>query len=527
MARARAVTAARLTNKALRKFRRDHDPQAAAVLISKAIGMLRSEQSGFARMHLGRAYQLQADVQLSRGEVDNCMDSFAQAESAYRSTPKARLLYIRFLHDVVVTLADMGMDGLAKHYLGKAREAAVGTNSRYIRSLESVALGLEFCTQETYDAYRQQVAALPRPGRSVERRGRVEMLARAALRFGTMPDIQKAFADLTALYRQSAGILERLGCVAAITESTEHAAYPFPVPDALLAATSEVIQELPDHLPEGHKSQAYAARAVALWSRGRLDEALSAALTAVALADSASWRIGASVVRLVTGREAASMRYIALRLARELGDASLAAELIETARLPALPDWSGAPRFTSLITADDSPAAVLRRSLSALHPVRVGGVSRLCAHYPQSLPLAEPLDLERSIRKIGSADAWWWALDRPARQLVLGSPRTRRNVQLRRPRHPDGICGVSPAGERLGSNPGRHEPAGSPRRRLQPRLRLRGDHIHQAGPTAHTTSAGQPPGDGSTGRVSSAIPGHRGKLSLAAAAAPSLTGRFC
>lgn len=127
-------------------------------------------------------------------------------------------------------------------------------------------------------------------------------------------------------------------------------------------------------------SRAVAGGAVDLWSRGRLDEALSAALTGVALADSLNWPVGASVARLVTGREAASKHYIALRLACEPCGASSAAEFIEPARTPALPGSSDAAWFTSFTPVDDSAAAILSRPVGYLHPIEVSGVSWLPAH---------------------------------------------------------------------------------------------------------------------------------------------------
>src|ERR1039457_5944607 len=72
------------------------------------------------------------------------------------------------------------------------------------------------------------------------------------------------------------------------------------------------------------------------------------------------------------------------RLACEPGGASLAAELIEPAILPVLPDSSDAGCFTSFMTADDGAAAMLSRPHGRLHPIEVGCVSRLRAHYPES-----------------------------------------------------------------------------------------------------------------------------------------------
>ena len=97
------------------------------------------------------------------------------------------------------------------------------------------------------------------------------------------------------------------------------------------------------------------------------------------------------------------------RLACEPGGASLAAELIEPAILPVLPDSSDTACFTSFMKVDDSAAAMLSQPPGRLHPIEVGGVTRLRAHCPQSCRFLGRLISGGSILKIGGADACSWA----------------------------------------------------------------------------------------------------------------------
>src|SRR6266851_4516132 len=132
----RTVKAARLINKAADAFEHHGNAQAADELVSRALTALEGQTSDLAAAHTGRACQLRAEINLSRGEVDSCLHWYVKAESALSSNSRSSVLYVRFLHDAVLTLADAGMDDLAKHYVGKGLAAAVQVAGPYRHDLE-------------------------------------------------------------------------------------------------------------------------------------------------------------------------------------------------------------------------------------------------------------------------------------------------------------------------------------------------------------------------------------------------------
>jgi tetratricopeptide (TPR) repeat protein len=403
----RTIAAARLINRAADAFEHDHDPWKASELLARAFQVLQREASDLARLHTGRAYQLQAEILLSRGELDACLDAYAEAESLFRTDPKSRVLYVRLIHDAVLTLAAVGMDDIARHYVAKGRAAAAHLPGGYKQDFARIALVAEDCTQATFESLRRRIIRSLRTAQGPrERRSLLHKLAKIQIEFGAATDIRTSYDTVARLYEDSNTLEQR---IASLTPLAYCAIRPLePMPERLLSCTGEIVRQL-TAVPEDLQAEAHLIRAIALWSHSKLQEALDAALYAVALSDTCSWRVGASVVRLMTRSSGTNARYVALRLACELGEAKLAAELIETARLPALPDPSATARTTSVMTAGRRPAEVLKRALRPLHPVRVSGESRMQAYYPETLPLSEPLHLEDQIRKIGGERSWWWA----------------------------------------------------------------------------------------------------------------------
>jgi hypothetical protein len=297
------------------------------------------------------------------------------------------------------------MEEVGYFYASRGADAAASLPGEYLRDLERLKLSLHEPGAQEYLPYLEQLrgalaaATEPREVRALRHR-----LARALCEFGGPEEVQEAFAEIEALYAEAETLEQQIFILGPLGYLQRD---PRPFPEPLFVAAHQAVSRLTPGMESTLQADAYGVHAVALWSRGELDAALGAGLRAVGLRTAHAWHTGSSTVRLLIGAGGDSARHLALKLACELGEAELAAELIESARMAALPNRDVPRRVVSLLRPGES-AEVAQRSLGPLHPISVRGRSRLADCYPPTLPLAAPIELNETIDAIGGPEAWWW-----------------------------------------------------------------------------------------------------------------------
>jgi tetratricopeptide (TPR) repeat protein len=424
----RTILAAVLVNRAADRLEYDDKPDQALHLTQRALWLIGRKTAPLAQAHAGRAYHVRAESYLKLDRLDDAISAYSKAESCLRG--RYIELYVRCCHDAAVTFANMGLEELARSYASRGKAVAPRVPGPYAHDFDRLVLELEECTAETYREYAIRMRDRAADAHDSEDARRALLrLAHATCEFGSRSEIEAVFEVIEALYRGTHSMEQRvvvLAPIAFLARSLQ------PVPDALLAASEEVISQLRPETDTQLRAEAHLTHAVALWSRDRREEAVDAALGSVALFNVEAWRTGASVVRLLTGGHRNTSQDVALRLACELGDGVLAAELIESARLPALPDPSAAHQ-TITVATPEGDIEVARRPLGPLHPIAVAGRSRIAGHYPSDVPVAAAIDLDAVTRIIGDIDAWWWGSWLGAYGVIFWAVRT-----------PDGMytCGV-------------------------------------------------------------------------------------
>ena len=399
----RTILAARLVNRAADWLEYDNQPEDALALTSRALARLAHETSPLARAHVGRAHQVRAECYLKLDRLDDAISSYAEAERHLRG--RYIELYVRCCHDAAVTFANMGLEDLARDYATAGREVAARVPGPYREDFERLLLELEPCTAETYRDYvaRMRDEAAQTSDSESARRALLR-LAHATCEFGSAAEVNAIFDVIAALVRNSRTVEQRLSALAPIVFLARRLQ---PVPEELLAACEQAAKQLAPNADTAVQAEAQLTLAVALWSHGRREEALEPALRAVALHNVEAWRTAASVVRLLIGAHRSTAQDVALRLACELRDGPLAAELIETARLPALPDTT-APSQTVSVPTPTGEIIVAQRALGPLHAITVAGQARLASYYPAGVQTGAPVDLDALTASIGGANAWWW-----------------------------------------------------------------------------------------------------------------------
>jgi tetratricopeptide (TPR) repeat protein len=424
----RTILAAVLVNRAADRLEYDDKPSEALRLTRRALRLIGRKTAPLAQAHAGRAYHVRAESYLKLDRLDDAISAYSKAERYLRG--RYIELYVRCCHDAAVTFANMGLEELARSYAHRGQAVASKVPGPYAGDFDRLLLELEECTADTYREYAARMRDRAADAHDSEEAHRALLrLALATCEFGSRSEIQASFEVIEALYRGSRSVEQRVATLAPIAFLARRLQ---PVSDALLVASEEVVSQLAPVADTRLRAEATLTYAVALWSRGRREEAVDAALGSVALFNVEVWRTGASVVRLLTGGHRNTAQDIALRLACELDDGVLAAELIESARLPALPDPSAAHQ-TITVATPQGDIEVARRPLGPLHTIAVAGRSRIAGHYPSDVPVAAAIDLDAVTRAIGGTHAWWWGSWLGAYGVIFWAVRT-----------PDGsyACGV-------------------------------------------------------------------------------------
>jgi hypothetical protein len=403
----RTIRAARLINRALDLFEVGGADEESLGLTERALGLLeRDRESPLNRVHKGRAHQLRAEIFLRNSGVDLAIEEYAKAESEFKQDGQDQEHYVRCVHDAAITFKNLGLDDVARHYAVLAETHSAGVGGRYESDSKRLAL---IASEVDATSYKERVSELAemvsktddlREGRSL-----FHQMASLLLEFGDDDEVDDALNMLASMVEDVSDIGQRVAILAPIGYLARRIR---PLPEAILTASISLLHDLPESADLVLKGEAHLVRAVAKWSTGDIAGALDQALMAVALYECHTWNIGSSVVRLMTGNESSTARSIALDLASISSDARLVAELIETARFPALPDFETDTVASSYVRNDGEITNVAMRRMQPVHPIEVDYRSRLAPFYPSNLPLAQPLNLDAAIERVGGKKAWWW-----------------------------------------------------------------------------------------------------------------------
>ena len=392
-------------NRAADRLEYKDDPEAALEIAGRALALLDGHRSTLGDLHAARAHQVAAEAYLRLDRVDDAIDSYAKAERGYASNPGFAEYYVRFAHDAAITFGNLGMEEEGYLYASRGADAAAKLSGDYLRDLERLKLSFLEPDSEEYEPYLERLrAALAVATEPKETRALRHRIARALCEFGDPEEVREAFVEIEALYADAATLEEQIIVLGPLGYLQRE---PQPFPEPLFMVARQAVDRLTPEMESTLQADAHGVNAVALWSRGELEAALTASLKAVGLRTAHAWHTGSSTVRLLIGAGGDSARHLALRLACELGQAELAAELIESARMAALPNSDLPSRVVSLLRLGE-PTEVTQRPLGPLHPITVEGCSRLADCYPRTLPLAAPIELDETIDAIGGPQAWWW-----------------------------------------------------------------------------------------------------------------------
>ena len=405
---AATIRAARLVNKGIDKLEGADDPVGALALTKEALGILGSRPSALAVLHRARARQVRAEAYLKVDQADNAVHEYQAAIDAFAASGNTDL-YVRCLHDAAITFGNLGLTDLAKSCLDPGKAAAEGRYEAYFADFVALELEMEDPLPETYRQYLDRLmAAVPTASASM---GTTlwHRIVRTVCEFGEPSEVDGIFEVVRGLLADARTIGKRVSILASLNYLARdlEPAPVRPIPDDLSDIADAMLRDLGTNGDPHLRTQLLVVRAVAAWSRDDLPAATEACLEAVALSNVAAWQTGSSTVRYLTDTERRSIRDLALRVVCRAGDAPAAAEVIESSRLPALPDRDAPPELIRL-TVLGRPAEYVRRPLTPLHPIVVAGSSRLARYYPPNVPLAEAIDLDAIIDRVAGGGGWWW-----------------------------------------------------------------------------------------------------------------------
>ncbi|WP_305785453.1 CHAT domain-containing protein [Symbioplanes lichenis] len=298
------------------------------------------------RGDLGRVQHLFGLIHLEEGDFDSALDAFARAEELLGHDARNSVEYGRAMLDTAVALSRLGLGDGAVAYLDRA-EQSLGDRPEWRERISDL--------RRAAQPARRPVVASAAGGPAPDGFSRVR---RAAEHFATR-DVAKFVAALGML-----GDPRRRG-----------ERFPQWCDDASARAVAAAASTR----DPGLCADAYLHRAGYLLGSGDLAGARDHALRAVAWGDEHAVRTESSLARRLTAAGSEAAREIALVTACRHGDAALAAELIECARLQALG--------------------------TTVRTVTVDGVSRLGPLRPAA---GAPLELRELIDRTGGPGAWWW-----------------------------------------------------------------------------------------------------------------------
>lgn len=394
--RTRALLALR---RALRLYDRKRYEAAleAAVHARGAFGLLHEDAGQ--RRRIGETFHLEADIREELGDVPGMLKAYEEAEQQLSTDSINKEHHGRVLHDIAITLERLGMpDRIVQDYIERSQAALEGRRH--------YAVDLQRMLEQITPSKPREPTSPKRLSRQTisEEYAAVTMLVQSRDSARVQQGLERLANLVRYLVRGEELVLvaTALGALRFVTERTD-----VEVPPSLIDDVRGALQSVAGSGDISTRIALGEGAAIVEFKAGRADIALIHALTAVALDDARTVSLDSSSLRDLIGRSAASTRHLALSLAIQAERHALAAELIESARLQAVPLRGTTPGSHSenmlgeLITIGE-------HRLGPVHPVAVAGESAVLAHYVDVLQVASPVSLDEVIEVVGGPDAWWW-----------------------------------------------------------------------------------------------------------------------
>ena len=392
-----------------------------------------------------RAYEMQAVILQDRGEGQQALQQYQAAEDELLNHPAHRVFLGRVQISLMQHCALLGLEDDAVRYLAKAQQNVAGSEyEQYLPDWEDWD-----SEPSREDGWRERAAALEGKISELENAGRRRKADRAAstaedarirqiralrrqvialqIQFGTDEEAAEAFITIASM------------AIAGLDESNDYrefleltTAMSFLLDRPNLSMTDLVGQLADRAFAAGSRiqspemvGQAYHLSAIAAFKMGDMRQALSHALSAVAIGLDCLALTQSTLIRAGLKQRLDERRDLALTLAVALDHPAVAAELIETDRLQALPE-AGAQLNEAAAPSDfRETLQATWAALGSLDHVSVQGRSELygrsAEHFPQPRNLVA---LEDVIGEVGGPGAWWWGAFVAMRRIhwVVRSP---------------------------------------------------------------------------------------------------------
>jgi tetratricopeptide (TPR) repeat protein len=403
----KAVRAARLANRLAASGRMVE----AERWLAKARELFSRQPEGPERRRdLGLTYQVEAQIRMMQGSIEEGLQAYGMAEDLLGRDERSREHLGRCLYDAAVYLADLGLTSQADEYLERATTAFAGRTTAYEQDIRILRQSLAEHPTNVRKVSPEHVVRLRQLHSAHKKAKRAQYgyeLARALLKLGApddFPEICRLLWDAAHYFRAKQDLKNYLIALSPITDVRDA-----PWPDWMDAATAEAVHVAEERGSLENLADAHFVRGCWLVGQGQNRQALGHALSALARYIDLSARMESSVVRLMRGNWGDGARELALQIAIENADADLAAELIEGARLQALPQESArASNYRSKSVIGEF-ANLSTSGISPVRSIAVRGHSRLMEYLPMADGV-KPVNFEECIEAVGGPDALWWGV---------------------------------------------------------------------------------------------------------------------
>jgi hypothetical protein len=411
------IRAILLLNKAMKASEKQDGYEEACQLVDQGIELLkrcRPERQTF--LDLAKAHQAGGQIRLERGELEPGFEWFAKAEDLFNEHIPESEDHGRCLVEMAMMFYDVNLNTTALDYLRRAFAILERFGEPYVTDIPPMLRRLAMDPTEPgrWDnhKYAQFLDAwrMAKPG---ERRARAGQDLAVYLIHSEQGNahLTELHASLHDALQWPLGIDDVENSLAALSSFVDMHWARVTLPAWATAAAHQVLNLARARGSLGDQALANTIYAVALFSEGRVSDAIGQALTAAAMHDTHLLRTESSVLRMLSSHDSHTAREIAVDLAVTVNDPALVIELLESSRLQVLPIV--APTSGPATTPDSKSIAghfvgFAGSGLTPPRPISVGGSSHLASRYPPS-SVGPPIALEESIEAIGGVGACWWS----------------------------------------------------------------------------------------------------------------------
>ncbi|MBB5871961.1 tetratricopeptide (TPR) repeat protein [Allocatelliglobosispora scoriae] len=380
------------------RLRRREELIDAASALAKGVAAVRDCQMNLAMLiTTAQACQTLGEINLQLSRVDDAIDAFDEAIELFERSGGDNEAFGRFLHDYSITLQGLNVPDAPLQLAERSREILGRYGRHYIRDLDTWIAKLRHGSDSVENIESLRLAA------AKARRGmpRARAAQQLAVMLSQRADAARYADEIFDGLRYAFDKLSKRGTTddanAALTPVLNMYWIGATLPDWVGDAAQKLVGKAEREGRIDVVRDGLIVRACWLAQRGHGAEALETALHAVARHDEYMLATETSTFRMLTGYVGQFAREIAVRTALHLNDITLAAELLETARLQVLPDGR-----------DDPTAKPGRSRVNGLRTVSVAGRSRLAPYYAPGV-IEDQITLEATIAAVGGDAAIWWS----------------------------------------------------------------------------------------------------------------------